>query len=625
MIDAKNLMLDLGRDPTARNDGLSITSPTKASDSLQSFSGVFKNTMAEVEVAKSGNSLPVSGSDLADSGDPAARLPLPLLSRTLQGGTSLVVGGAEPTEASLLAFAQSQGIDLRALGIEIVQKAPDDLAVRGQRFVAQSQGESEGHSLGQSLNQDLNESLNESLNQSLNQDLNQDLNQSQRYADPAALAQTSPAQTALAQPIDQALTKAEMVAAVQESVANMQLSTVTVEAQRPLMMGQSLDLNEGDKATSLAGPAILAVPAVTSGIAPEIAALAKTAPMAGANSSVPAPQTVVDSMRAALKPVQDLRGSAEQARVGIELVAPRSLPKDIRTSIEQGQLTAQQKSIALNDIVRNILATKANQDPTSIKVTPPTLVVEGAMREQIAEGTAAKLTFAPSVMDAFIKQFKDRQGLPAVKMAPINLAPNSVVPAPASLLAAPTVISVENSFAQSPIAQNAAAPSVAAAEMSLDQAMRANEDDLQQDLLRRQDAYTQLSQRLSEALGQRLSAQIARGSWTVEMELHPKTLGRVEVQLEMKNGQLEAHFNAANAATRELIAEGMPRLREILAEHGTETAYTDLGFANQGNSDGKSTGQDSEKHATGAMGAEIDGSSVTKSQTITDDGLDVLV
>jgi len=613
MIDAKNLMLDLGRDPTARNDGLSITSPTKASDSLQSFSGVFKNTMAEVEVAKSGNSLPVSGSDLADSGDPAARLPLPLLSRTLQGGTSLVVGGAEPTEASLLAFAQSQGIDLRALGIEILQKAPDDLAVRGQRFVAQSQGESEGHSLGQSLNQDMNQSLNQSLNQS------------QRYADPAALAQTSPAQTALAQPIDHALTKAEMVAAVQESVANMQLSTVTVEAQRPLMMGQSLDLNVGDKATPLAGPAILAGPAVTSGIAPEIAALAKTAPMAGANSSVPAPQTVVDSMRAALKPVQDPRGSAEQARVGIELVAPRSLPKDIRTSIEQGQLTAQQKSIALNDIVRNILATKTNQDPTSIKVTPPTLVVEGAMREKVAEGTAAKLTFAPSVMDAFIKQFKDRQGLPAVKMAPINLAPNSVAPAPSSLLAAPTVISAENSFAQSPIAQNAAAPSVAAAEMSLDQAMRANEDDLQQDLLRRQDAYTQLSQRLSEALGQRLSAQIARGSWTVEMELHPKTLGRVEVQLEMKNGQLEAHFNAANAATRELIAEGMPRLREILAEHGTETAYTDLGFANQGNSDGKSTGQDSEKHATGAMGAEIDGSSITKSQTITDDGLDVLV
>jgi flagellar hook-length control protein FliK len=600
MIDAKNLMLDLGRDPTARNDGLSITSPTKASDSLQSFSGVFKNTMAEVEVAKSGNSLPVSGSDLADSGDPGARLPLPLLSRTLQGGTSLVVGGAEPTEASLLAFAQSQGIDLRALGIEILQKAPDDLAVRGQRFVAQSQGESAGHSLGQSINQDMN--------------------QSQRYADPAALAQT-----ALAQPIDHALTKAEMVAAVQESVANMQLSTVTVEAQRPLMMGQSLDLNVGDKATPLAGPAILAGPAVTSGIAPEIAALAKTAPMAGANSSVPAPQTVVDSMRAALKPVQDPRGSAEQARVGIELVAPRSLPKDIRTSIEQGQLTAQQKSIALNDIVRNILATKTNQDPTSIKVTPPTLVVEGAMREKVAEGTAAKLTFAPSVMDAFIKQFKDRQGLPAVKMAPINLAPNSVAPAPSSLLAAPTVISAENSFAQSPIAQNAAAPSVAAAEMSLDQAMRANEDDLQQDLLRRQDAYTQLSQRLSEALGQRLSAQIARGSWTVEMELHPKTLGRVEVQLEMKNGQLEAHFNAANAATRELIAEGMPRLREILAEHGTETAYTDLGFANQGNSDGKSTGQDSEKHATGAMGAEIDGSSITKSQTITDDGLDVLV
>ena len=116
---------------------------------------------------------------------------------------------------------------------------------------------------------------------------------------------------------------------------------------------------------------------------------------------------------------------------------------------------------------------------------------------------------------------------------------------------------------------------------------------LEQQTLRKQEEQADMSRRLAEALGQRLTAQISRGAWRVEMDLHPKSLGRIEIQLEMKNGELEANFTAANAATRELIQESMPRLRAAFEEHGMESAYIGLGLENQSQSDGKPTGQNS--------------------------------
>jgi flagellar hook-length control protein FliK len=147
-----------------------------------------------------------------------------------------------------------------------------------------------------------------------------------------------------------------------------------------------------------------------------------------------------------------------------------------------------------------------------------------------------------------------------------------------------------------------------------------------QDALRRQDSYMQLSRHLADVLGKRLTAQIQRGSWHVEMDLHPKSLGRIEVQLEMKNGELEARFIAANATTRDLLNEGMPRLREALQEHGTETASMDLGSANQGASDGKSTA--SEERSEGSsdrLSAEVASDGLAVGERTSTDGLDVHV
>ena len=109
---------------------------------------------------------------------------------------------------------------------------------------------------------------------------------------------------------------------------------------------------------------------------------------------------------------------------------------------------------------------------------------------------------------------------------------------------------------------------------------------------RKHDQNQEMSQRLTDALGQRLSAQISRGAWRVEMDIHPKSLGRIEIQLEMKNGELEAHFNASKQATRDLLQESMPKLREALDQHGIDSAFIGLGAGlgqGQQGTDGNST------------------------------------
>ncbi len=84
--------------------------------------------------------------------------------------------------------------------------------------------------------------------------------------------------------------------------------------------------------------------------------------------------------------------------------------------------------------------------------------------------------------------------------------------------------------------------------------------------------YEQLAQRLGRALGERLQAQIERGEWKVHLQMDPAALGRIDMELDMRAGGLDAMFRSDNALTRELIAQSLPRLRETLAQSGTAVA-----------------------------------------------------
>jgi hypothetical protein len=84
--------------------------------------------------------------------------------------------------------------------------------------------------------------------------------------------------------------------------------------------------------------------------------------------------------------------------------------------------------------------------------------------------------------------------------------------------------------------------------------------------------YQQLADRLGQALAQRLQAQIERGEWKMQMRMDPASLGRIDLELDMRAGGLDAIFRSDNPLTRELIAQGLPKLRDSLAQSGTAVA-----------------------------------------------------
>ncbi len=88
----------------------------------------------------------------------------------------------------------------------------------------------------------------------------------------------------------------------------------------------------------------------------------------------------------------------------------------------------------------------------------------------------------------------------------------------------------------------------------------------------RMEQYEELAQRLGEALGQRLQSQLERGQWKVQMRLDPAHLGRIDLDLDMNAGALDAVFRSDNQLTRDLIAQSLPKLRDSLAQAGTAVA-----------------------------------------------------
>ena len=96
-----------------------------------------------------------------------------------------------------------------------------------------------------------------------------------------------------------------------------------------------------------------------------------------------------------------------------------------------------------------------------------------------------------------------------------------------------------------------------------------------------------ISAKFADSLANRLTSQINQGAWRVEMEIHPKSLGKVSVQMEMVNGNLEAQFFTNQSLTRDLILESMPRLREMLENNGTNHAEVSVELKNDGNNDKK--------------------------------------
>lgn len=135
--------------------------------------------------------------------------------------------------------------------------------------------------------------------------------------------------------------------------------------------------------------------------------------------------------------------------------------------------------------------------------------------------------------------------------------------------------------------------------------------------------------RLSEALSNRILAQVSRGEWDLQLDLKPADLGHVKIELSLHHGRLEAVFDAPNPAARALIVEGLDRLRLDLEKAGMNVAHLGMQQFGGGAGGGKPTPGRFERRADSgsgdpARGQRADESSAT-AQSTSDRILDIRV
>jgi flagellar hook-length control protein FliK len=110
-----------------------------------------------------------------------------------------------------------------------------------------------------------------------------------------------------------------------------------------------------------------------------------------------------------------------------------------------------------------------------------------------------------------------------------------------------------------------------------------------------------MADKLGKAMGERLQEQMERGEWKLQLKLNPAHLGKIDVELDMSQSGLDAVFKSDNPLTRDLIAQGMNKLKDSLAQSGMTVANVWVNSENQQKSGGNSTPRQnsgSETHAS---------------------------
>ena len=96
--------------------------------------------------------------------------------------------------------------------------------------------------------------------------------------------------------------------------------------------------------------------------------------------------------------------------------------------------------------------------------------------------------------------------------------------------------------------------------------------------------FDKLSQKLTTELAARMHEKLNAGEWKMKFALKPASLGLVDVQLEMRDGKLSAHFQSDTNLTKDLLQNGSQRLKDALADLGMNNASV---FVAQGQAQGQ--------------------------------------
>ncbi|MDG1986516.1 MAG: flagellar hook-length control protein FliK [Halieaceae bacterium] len=91
-------------------------------------------------------------------------------------------------------------------------------------------------------------------------------------------------------------------------------------------------------------------------------------------------------------------------------------------------------------------------------------------------------------------------------------------------------------------------------------------------------AVDDLPGKLTALVQQRIVNGLKVEGWRYQVHLHPEELGSVEIQMEMIDGRLEARILASNVAARDLLNEHLARLEESLQNGGIKESMVQVGL-----------------------------------------------
>ena len=327
-------------------------------------------------------------------------------------------------------------------------------------------------------------------------------------------------------------------------------------------------------------------------------------------------------------------------------VQPNTLQLDADSSISWSVENAEQTKTLLtsptpvaNEVLKPVLfGLNGVRDGIIKPTTPAVVVLPTAYPEK--QSLAASLLFAAPEAAQFAKRLEAKI---ALLKAPENMFSNAK---PASVVSTPINIEASAIILPDPILDTLVIDTELSGQelqsvLSHQQEKASENNDVsapstdnvsQTDADERVQQYEKISQRVAEALGQRLSAQIARGDWKVDLTLKPHNLGNIGIELKMHKGELQASFTASNSATRDLIVDGLPKLRQTLGDLGMDIAHMDVNNKQERQNGGNST-PDQQQHQSnrGSASGEIAKTVTTSTPTVaasktgSTDGLDVLV
>lgn len=111
------------------------------------------------------------------------------------------------------------------------------------------------------------------------------------------------------------------------------------------------------------------------------------------------------------------------------------------------------------------------------------------------------------------------------------------------------------------------------------------------------------AQDFSERFGAQLQWMAGEGIGHARIRVSPQDLGPVEVMLRLDGERISAEFVSAHAETRQALEHGLPRLRDLLGEHGFQLAHAGVGHGSA-DADADAGSPGSSSFGTNALGDE---------------------